>query len=493
METMTVAEMTTVTTETPQPSPWRRFRGVRVRILGWYVLLLAVAIGASLLLARQILLQRLEDEVDASLRQETDEVRALATGSDPETGEPFGNDVAAVFETFARRNIPHEGEALYMFIPGQPAIVSAGPPERLDQDRELVRRWLDLRRSERGELDTASGPAEYLAVPLRVEGETAGVFVVANFVNAERAEVDDAIRVAALVSVSILILASAAAWFVAGRVLAPLRALTDSARTITDTDLTSRLPVKGDDEIAELTTTFNAMLERLDTAFATQRAFLDDAGHELRTPITIVRGHLEVMGDDPAEREETMALVSDELDRMARIVDELVLLAKAEQPGFLDRAPVEVEVLTHELLAKAGALAPREWRVDAAADVMMTADRQRLTQAVMNLADNATHHTENGQEIAIGSSATDAEVRIWVRDRGTGIAPEDERRIFDRFARASDGARPTDGAGLGLAIVKAVAEAHGGRVELASRPGHGSTFTIVLPRDDPRRPTWPAS
>jgi signal transduction histidine kinase len=299
--------------------------------------------------------------------------------------------------------------------------------------------------------------------------------------------------VAALVSVSILIFASAAAWFVAGRVLAPLRTLTDSARTITDTDLTHRLPVKGDDEIAELTTTFNAMLERLDTAFATQRAFLDDAGHELRTPITIVRGHLEVMGDDPVEREETMALVSDELDRMARIVDELVLLAKAEQPGFLERAPVEVEVLTHELLAKAGALAPRDWRLDAAADVTVAADRQRLTQAVMNLADNATHHTETGEEIAIGSSATDTEVRIWVRDRGAGIAPEDQHRIFDRFARASDGARPTDGAGLGLAIVKAVAEAHGGRVELTSRSAHGSTFTIVLPRDEQRRTAWPAS
>ena len=111
--------------------------------------------------------------------------------------------------------------------------------------------------------------------------------------------------------------------------------LADTARSISETDLTRRIPVSGRDEIAELARTFNAMLDRLEAAFATQRAFVSDASHELRTPITIVRGHLELLGDDPQERRETIALVTDELDRMSRFVDDLLLLAKAERDDFL--------------------------------------------------------------------------------------------------------------------------------------------------------------
>ena len=118
--------------------------------------------------------------------------------------------------------------------------------------------------------------------------------------SAERDEVEEAVRLAALVLLSVLLIASALAWVVAGRVLAPLRALAETARSICETDLTRRIPVSGRDEIAELSRTFNAMLDRLEARFASQRAFVSDASHELRTPITIVRGHLELLGDDPA-------------------------------------------------------------------------------------------------------------------------------------------------------------------------------------------------
>ena len=114
----------------------------------------------------------------------------------------------------------------------------------------------------------------------------------------------DAVRLAALVLVSVLLIACALAWVVAGRILAPLHELRDTARAITETDLTRRIPVSGDDELAELARTFNAMLDRVESAFASQRAFVSDASHELRTPITIVRGHLELLGDDPEERRE---------------------------------------------------------------------------------------------------------------------------------------------------------------------------------------------
>jgi signal transduction histidine kinase len=244
--------------------------------------------------------------------------------------------------------------------------------------------------------------------------------------------------------------------------------------------------VQGKDEITELTVTFNEMLERLQAAFTSQRNFINDAGHELQTPITIVRGHLELLNEEiPPEQYEAVELVIDELDRMSRIVNELLLLAKAEQPDFLYLETVELSLLIEELYAKATALAFRDWHLDAKAAGKIVVDRQRITQAVVNLAQNATQHTKEGDTIALGSALTGDSVRFWVRDTGEGIALADQERIFQRFARGSNGRRRSEGAGLGLAIVRAIAEAHGGMVELMSQPGCGSTFTIVIPLKNP--------
>jgi signal transduction histidine kinase len=238
--------------------------------------------------------------------------------------------------------------------------------------------------------------------------------------------------------------------------------------------------VEGDDEISRLAATFNEMLDRLETAFTVQRAFIDDAGHELRTPITIIRGHLDVMSDDPEDRAETMALVSDELDRMARIVDDLLLLAKAEQPDFLQKRPVELADLTTEILVKSRALGDRSWQLDACAEGTLHLDPQRVTQAVLNLARNSVEHTTEGAEIGIGSEWSDDGARLWVRDTGIGVNDTEKERIFERFARGRFGRR-SEGAGLGLAIVTTIAAAHGGRVDLDSAPGDGATFFIILP------------
>ena len=283
-----------------------------------------------------------------------------------------------------------------------------------------------------------------------------------------------------------LLLASLLAYVIAGRVLAPLRGLKDTARSISETDFTRRIDVLGNDEIAELGRTFNAMLDRLEAAFASQKEFVADAGHELRTPITIIRGHLELLGDDPDERRETIELVCDELDRMSRFVDDLLLLVAAERADFLRLADVDLDVLSEELMAKASALAPREWHAEAVGAGRLVADRHRLTQAVMQLAQNAAQHTGSGDRIALGSALENGHARLWVSDSGPGV-PDDERaRIFDRFARGRTATRRSEGAGLGLAIVRAIAEAHGGHVELARRSGSGATFTIVIPVERPR-------
>jgi two-component system, OmpR family, sensor kinase len=179
---------------------------------------------------------------------------------------------------------------------------------------------------------------------------------------------------------------------------------------------------------------------------------------------------------------------------MGRMVDDLQLLAESEQPDFLQVEWIDLELFAHELTAKAGALAPRQWMLDQAAEGMLIADRQRLTEAVMNLAHNAVEHTTEDDTIAIGVSLTEDEALLWVRDTGAGIALSDQTRIFDRFTRGRDARRRYRGGGLGLAIVKAIAEAHGGRIELESQLGAGSTFTIVLPRNESEGAgEWPGS
>ena len=474
---------------TPAGNPVRRRTrlgsGVRARILLAYVGLLAIATAASVLVARELLIAQLDSRINAELVQEVDELRTLAAGVDPLTARPFGGRADRVFDVHLERNIPAPQEALLTFVDGKPYKRSRTVVDyRLHEDPVLVSRWAQLQATDRGSYQTPEGRLEYLAVPLQTNGQTRGVFVAAVFRDLARKQLDAPLLAVGGVGLAVLLVGSVLAWAVAGSVLRPVRRATATAREITETDLTRRITVDGKDEGAELAETFNGMLDRLEEAFTTQRRFLDDAGHELRTPITIMRGHLEVMGDDPQEREETVALVLDELSRMARIVNDLLLLAKAEQPNFLQLDPVDVADLTTEIHSKATALSPRNWVLEHVGRGVIIADRQRVTQAMVQLAQNAVQHTEEGDEIALGSFLEDDTARLWVRDSGPGIRAEDQPRLFERFVRASGGRR-SDGAGLGLAIVRAIAEAHRGRVELQSRPGAGATFTLVLPVDQP--------
>jgi len=466
---------------------WRRiFFSGRTRILAWYVVLIAFSTLMSILGIRQVLIVQLEEGVEKSFTHEVEEFRRLTKGRNPTTAQPFGDNIAAIFNVFFSRNIPADREIFMALLNGQ--FYQSSPeavPAALQPNSAIVKHWAKLTQPERGKTVIPTDTIYYLAEPV-IKGKTHGVFVVLHSNRGDYHEVNEAVFVVILVMITVFAVTSVLAWMVAGQVLAPLRLLTEMARSISESDLTRRIPVQGIDEISELTITFNEMLDRLQVAFATQRNFINDAGHELRTPITIIRGHLELLGDDPQERCETVELVTDELDRMSRFVDDLLLLAKAEQPNFLILETVDIDLLTEELYAKARALADRDWRLENKGAGRIVADRQRLTQAIMNLAQNATQHTTNQDVIALGSSLKNGNVRFWVRDTGEGIAQEDRQRIFERFARGSHSRRRSEGAGLGLSIVRAIALAHGGRVELLSRPGDGSTFTIALPLDLPQ-------
>jgi signal transduction histidine kinase len=481
------------TTELPEnrsPLARRLAGGVRTRILASYVLLLVVAGLISVFAVRQVLLVRLDDRIEEDLQQEVEEFRVLVErGIDPETGEPFGDDVKAIFETYLERNVPDDDEELITVPPRGIPNIDRGENASGFSFADFIEGWRTLGEVERGDIDTPAGPVRYVAVPVATDGETLGTFAVASFVADERREVDEAVTIVAVVALGVLVLGSIVAFSISGRVLAPLRQLSDTARSVSSTQLQSRIQVESDDEIATLARSFNRMLDRLEVAFASQRDFIRDVSHELRTPIAVCRGHLELLAEmDPGnrtERDASIRLVTGELDRMNRFVEDLLLLAKSDQPNFLQLETVSLGDLCEELIDKVGGLADRDWELEVESRRSIVADPQRLTQALMNLTRNAVAHTSEGDEIAIGASVNGNAASLWVRDSGSGVQPEDERRIFDRFTRGRRSDDRYEGSGLGLAIVRAIAEAHGGKIGLQNRPGEGATFTITVPVEGP--------
>jgi two-component system, OmpR family, sensor kinase len=461
----------------------------RSRILIAYVLLLALAAVVALFGFRQFLLVRLEDEVREDLRQELRELDLLLThGRDPATGRRFAS-LGAVFDIYFARNVPSQDEALLGFVEGElyrSSTLAAFPLDRLPS--EALSDWQRVAgrspaegASSTGTITTSLGDAYFQSTRIRYRDDV-GAFVVTILPAEDRGDIGTYVTYGGAASLAVLLIASAFAWLISGRVLEPVGRLTDTARSISQSDLTHRIEVRGTGEAADMARSFNAMLDRLEAVFRGQREFVQDANHELRDPLTIIRGHLQLLEDDPVERERTIQLVLDELDRMSRIVDDLKLLADVEQPGFLRLERIELDAFTQELVSKGGALASRRWVVDQVGEGAFVGDRHRMTEAVMNLAHNAVQHTTESDTIALGSSGDENEVHIWVRDTGIGISAADQAKIFGRFTRGSGAHLRYAGGGLGLAIVKAVAEAHDGRVELKSIVGEGSTFTIVVAR-----------
>ena len=344
-----------------------------------------------------------------------------------------------------------------------------------------------------GELNSDGRPLRTVVVTMRDAPGT--YFLVGRDVAEQREHNANSVRTFSLVALGMLLAAAVIGGIVAGRLLNPLRRLREASRAVGPEDLTQRVEVrKGEDDVTLLAKTFNTMLERLDEGAQQQQQFLDDAGHELRTPLTILRGHLELVTvDDPEDVIATRDVLLEEVDRMQRLVDDLLLLANSGEPDFLRREPVRIPELLDQVMEKVHVLADRHWQIDARADVVVDADPQRLTQALVQLAANAVKYTWGSCTIALGSrvegptTAADGTplsepdtLVLWVRDEGVGIAAEDQERIFERFGRAHPG-RGDDGSGLGLAIVAAIAQAHGGQASVVSEQGHGATFLIRIP------------
>ena len=421
-----------------------------------------------------------------------------------------GSSLGATLAGFLGSHVPDDCAVQVAWIAGRPPQYTRGAEiSQREADSTLtdpgVRGTMAevVRTGSPARIDSDYGPLLVAAQPITVRGDS-GALVVVSFLRADGRDLSSTMRTYFLVAlISFLAITALAAWQ-SGRLLAPLRTLRQTADEIRETDLSQRIPVRGNDDITQLTHTLNGMLDRLQTAFAGQRQFLDDAGHELRTPLTILRGHLELLETGNADEvEETKALLLDEVDRMSRLVGELILLTKSDRPDFLAPAPTDLETLTSMLLAKCRGLAPRDWRVSTSGSGTVHLDDQRITQAMLQLADNAVKHTDEGDAIALGSAYDGAEARFWVADAGSGVPPAEREKIFERFGRGADAA--DDGFGLGLSIVAAIAEAHGGTIAVSDDPElGGARFELRVPQRpealqalqgllSPEEHPWPAS
>jgi len=305
---------------------------------------------------------------------------------------------------------------------------------------------------------------------------------------------DDALRGARRVlmfgSLLLLVLAALGGAVLARAALAPINAISETANQITQTgDLDQRIPiVDPNDEIGQLTATFNDMLSRLEALFQAQERLVADVSHELRTPLTTIQGNLDLLKrggiEDPAMRTEALRVIGDETGRMRRLISDLLLLAQADAGMALHKQPVEMDTLLLDVYRQAQVMANGvgvNVRLGAEDQALVLGDADRLRQLLLNLVDNSIKYTPAGGDVTLTLKREADWVQVGVQDTGIGIAPEDLVHIFDRFYRADPSRTRPGGSGLGLAIAQWIAQAHGGRIQAESRPGQGSRFTVWLP------------
>ncbi|WP_349897382.1 sensor histidine kinase [Parafrigoribacterium soli] len=466
----------------------RRSVSVRFRIL--VAILLVSAVGLAVTGAASYLVQRQRalTAVDAQLSRSVVALKAVAQQVGADTSH---TSVDAVLRAAMQRLVPPENQAVIGLVNFAPAYApSTKRAFQIQDDPELLKRVVVEASSSsvvRGTAKSSIGTVRYVIVPVNVSGDKRlGLYVAAVNLDAVLADVAQSFQGFLVVALFALVLIGLVAWFVAGRLLRPIRLLRDAAAAHSAADLSARIPVTGNDDISELAVTINGMFDRLEDSFASQRRLIDDVRHELKTPITIVRGNLELLdSSDQADVDAVRAVALDELGRMSSLVSELSLLAEARRPDFVELAPMDVNDFTAAVAIKVRALDPlRTWPVFVGSSGTAMVDAQRLTQAWLQLADNAAKYATKNTPISIGSDiGLDGGVEwlyLWVRDSGPGIPAHSHARIFERFGRLESN-RGTAGSGLGLTIVLAIAEAHGGTVTLSSELGQGSTFTIRVP------------
>jgi signal transduction histidine kinase len=474
-------------------------RGLRWRLVGWVAVVTAICIGVAFVAVYRGTGTQLRNEIDNEIAGDAGEF-----ASNLHLDHAASASAVAQAATRYVRDQPFSASSTLLFatIAGQPPstnrpeLFGDPPPDggetvaEQDEENRLAARLLTVGDGYSTLLLPDVGKLRLLKRTLTLAG---GLRVTVG-VGEPLAPVSHAQRGVArafiLAGILALLGTLLGAFLIGAWISRPLRRLAAVAARVDAGDLHPRFSDPGiGGEVAVLAGAFNNMLDRLSDAFAGQRAFVADASHELRTPLTVIRGQIEVLaaqGDPPpSEVRRVSALVQAEIARISRLVDDLLLLAKAEQTQFLKTEAIDAGPFVEELWDGISLLADRRFELAQAADGRLVVDPDRLAQALRNLLSNAIEHTTPGSglvRMAVERAPADG-IRFIVEDDGPGIPPAERERVFDRFHR-TDAARDraSGGTGLGLAIVRAIAEAHGGSVSAGSSRAGGARFELTLPR-----------
>ncbi|MFC9350591.1 ATP-binding protein [Arthrobacter sp. NPDC057013] len=482
---------------------------VRFRLLATLLVFMAVGLFVAGAATHAAQFKSLNDRVNAELQVPRTNLEDLASRGSPNNGGAAYTSLHDLFTTYLRNGAPGGYESVMTMVRGGNVILPKAPQAtnlRTAAVIDHVWDWSSPGRTVMRDVDIDGRQVRLAITSVSLAGgsKEQGLLIASSEIGAQRAEVFGSMWTFALASLATLVLTGLVGWLVTGRLLRPVRRLREATEATTFEDLTKRVEVPDStDDIAQLAMNFNRMLERLESGFDNQRRFVHDASHELRTPMTIIRGYLELLrAGDPEDVDQTRMLLLDELDRMQVLVDDLLILARSGRPDFVTPAWVEADDLLEDVLNRVRVLGERQWRLEAKPGGLIHADRRRLTQALEQLAANAVKHTSESDRISVGGAWVEnddgapqggraavvrelagpasRELQIWVSDTGTGIPAGDHERIFERFGKGSNSAA-SEGSGLGLSIVKAIAEAHGGTVLLESEEGKGSRFVLRIP------------
>ncbi len=458
---------------------------IRLRLTLWYTGLLAVTLIIVGALIYSVIGGTLKADLDDRLAAQAQDVISLIQAE---------NDPFSVMASGRARlpSIDVFGSQYYVQIlqlDGRAVQLSENlRGQRLPLPEDLI---TDLAAGQVRYATVAIGPAvrlRTLTAPIVLVDRPIGIVQVAS----SQASADDALRgvrrALLLGSLIALLLAGVGGSVLARAALRPIKAITETTRQITDTrHLSQRISVSvPTDELGRLTATINDMLGRLEEAFNGQQRLVADVSHELRTPLTTIQGNLDLLrrgaADDPEMRGDALRAIGDETARMRRLVSDLLLLAQADAGLQIQPQPVELDTLLLEVYRQAQMLAGDVTvRLGAEDQAIVEGDADRLKQLLLNLVVNALKYTPAGGTVTLTLRRSLGWVVVAVADTGVGIAAEDLPHIFDRFYRADRSRTRSGGSGLGLSIAQWIAQVHGGRIEVESTVGVGSTFTAWLP------------
>jgi len=450
---------------------------LRLRLTLLYSVLMGIIllmIGAAVIMVVSILLlNRIDD--------------ALETAQETIIENIVVNPLGKVEFDFAAAGL---GPGIYMQIWGLDGELqsSFGTLENFENksfDRDSLRLAYPIYSNQ----DREDSHIRVLNVPLKQGDHIIAVLQVASSVEIVNDARSNLIDILAVIWIVATLFSGVAVWLTLSRTLKPLKAITETAEQINRADdLSRRIPYYGpeNDEIGSLVGSFNQTLERLEALFTSQQRLLADVSHELRTPLTVIKGNVDLMRRMKNLDDESLTSIDQEAGRLSRLVGGLLLLAQAETGKLaLAMKRVELDLLLTEVFQEMRILAGNRVRVhlNEIDQVYVNGDRDRLKQVLINLVANAIQYTPPGGEVFLSLEKIGQQARIICRDTGPGIPSEDLPHIFERFYRAEKSRTrgKTTGSGLGLSIANWIVERHGGRIEVNSREGKGTTFAIWMP------------